>query len=108
MEPDESRTPSVENFLHYYSSQMPTRYSYAHIIAYTNNFSNKVGKGGFKIVYKGKLLSGHLIVDVNILDGSKRSEQHFIAEVSTVEKTYHINLVHFEGYCYKIPKRALV
>lgn len=59
----DSRPPSVENFLNYYTSQAPTRYSYTHIMIYTNNLADKVGKGGFGTVYKGKLPSGRLCED---------------------------------------------
>eukprot|EP00253_Pinus_taeda_P008144 PITA_08144 len=107
MDPLDTRPPTLENFLNYYSSQMPTRYSYTRIKAYTNNFAEKVGKGGFGTVYKGKLRSGGLI-GVKILDKSKQSEQQFIAEVATVGTTCHINLVRLLGYCCKGSKRALV
>jgi serine/threonine protein kinase len=86
---------------------MPTRYSYSQIIAYTNNLSDKIGKGGFGTVYKGKLPNGRPIA-VKILDESKQSEQQFIAEVATVGRTYHVNLVRLLGYCSQASKRALV
>lgn len=72
-------SPSVEKFLHYYSSQVPTRYCYTQIRSYTNNFAEQLGKGGFGTVYKGKLPTGRLIA-VKMLDDSKQSEQQFIAE----------------------------
>ena len=107
MDPVDSRPPSLENFLNYYSSQAPTRYSYNQIINYTNNLSHKIGKGGFGTVYKGKLPSGCLIA-VKMLDKSKQSEHQFIAEVATVGMTYHVNLVRLFGYCSQGSKRALV
>lgn len=107
MDPVDSRPLSVENFLNYYSSQAPARYSYSQIITYTNNLEHKLGKGGFGTVYRGKLPNGHLIA-VKILDESKQSEQQFIAEVATVGTTCHINLVRLLGYCSQGCKRALV
>jgi serine/threonine protein kinase len=107
MDPLDSRPPTVENFLNYYSSQVPTRYSYAQIRTYTNNLAEQLGKGGFGTVYKGKHPSGRLIA-VKILDESKQSEQQFIAEVGTVGNTYHVNLVRMLGYCFEGSKRALV
>lgn len=98
---------SLKNFLHYFKSQAPTRYSYNQIRSYTNNLANKIGKGGFGTVYKGKLPSGYLIA-VKILDKSKQSEQQFIAELATVGMTHHINLVRLLGYCSQGSKRALV
>lgn len=107
MDPLDSRSPSVENFLHYYSSLVPTRYSYGQIRAYTNNLADQLGKGGFGTVYKGKLPGGAPIA-IKILDESKHSEQQFIAEVATVGRTYHVNLVRLLGYCSEGSKRALV
>eukprot|EP00253_Pinus_taeda_P030935 PITA_30935 len=107
VDPLDSQPPSVETFLNYYSSQVPSRYSYSLIRSYTNNFADKLGKGGFGTVYKGKLPNGRLIA-VKILDESKQSEQQFIAEVATIGRTYHVNLVRLLGYCSKGSKRALV
>ena len=107
MDPLDTRPPSLENFLHYYKSQVPKRYSYSQIRAYTNNLADKIGKGGFGTVYKGKLPTGCLIA-VKILDESKQSEHQFIAEVATVGRTYHVNLVRLLGYCSHRSKRALV
>jgi serine/threonine protein kinase len=69
--------------------------------------ADKIGKGGFGTVYKGKLPTGCLIA-VKILDESKQSEHQFIAEVATVGMTYHVNLVRLLGYCSHRSKRALV
>ncbi|GLJ09829.1 hypothetical protein SUGI_0116630, partial [Cryptomeria japonica] len=37
----------VETFLHNFVDQMPTRYSYSDIKEITNNFTHKLGEGGF-------------------------------------------------------------
>ena len=107
MNPLHPRRPSLKNFLLFYKSQVPKRYSYSQIRSYTKNFTEKVGKGGFGTVYKGKLPSGCLIA-VKMLDKSKQSEHQFIAEVATVGMTYHVNLVRLFGYCSQGSKRALV
>jgi len=107
MDPVDPRTPSVENFLNYYSSQVPTRYSYAQIKTYTNNLAETLGKGGFGTVYKGQLPTGRGIA-VKILDKSKQSEQQFITEVATVGTTCHVNLVRLLGYCSQASIKALV
>lgn len=107
MDPIASGTPSVEIFLNYYSSQVPTRYSYAQIMIYTNNLAEKLGKGGFGTVYKGQLPTGREIA-VKILDESKQSEQQFIAEVATVGTTCHVNLVRLLGYSSQGSIKALV
>ncbi|KAH9310933.1 hypothetical protein KI387_025968, partial [Taxus chinensis] len=104
MDPNDSRPPSVENFLH---GGTPTRYSYAHLKRYTNNFAEKLGQGGFGTVYKGKLPSETLVA-VKILNKSRQSRKQFMNEVATVGRIHHLHLVRLLGYCFQGSKRALV
>ncbi|KAH9306287.1 hypothetical protein KI387_010691, partial [Taxus chinensis] len=46
-------TSDVEKFLHDYVHEMPSRYSYSQLKKITRNFSDKLGEGGFGVVYKG-------------------------------------------------------
>ncbi|KAH9306371.1 hypothetical protein KI387_010775, partial [Taxus chinensis] len=48
---------NVEKFLQDYVHEMPTRYSYSQLKKITNNFADRLGEGGFGVVYKGKLHS---------------------------------------------------
>ncbi|KAH9329563.1 hypothetical protein KI387_001671, partial [Taxus chinensis] len=104
MDPNDSRAPSVENFLH---GGSPTRYSYAQLRRYTNNFADKLGQGGFGTVYKGKLPCETLVA-VKILDKSQHSRKQFMNEVATVGRIHHLHLVRLMGYCFQGSKRALV
>ncbi|KAH9307120.1 hypothetical protein KI387_043792 [Taxus chinensis] len=105
MDPLDSRTPSVENFLH---GGIPTRYSYRQIKRYTVNFVDRLGHGGFGTVFKGELPNGCKIA-VKILDKSKHSHQkHFMNEVVTIGRIHHLHLVRLLGYCFEGSKRALI
>ncbi|KAF5176632.1 hypothetical protein FRX31_033781 [Thalictrum thalictroides] len=58
---------SIETFLHNYTLGRPTRFSYKQLKKYTNNFSYKIGQGGFGSVFKGQLPSSFTIA-VKVLD----------------------------------------
>ncbi|KAL2931209.1 Cysteine-rich receptor-like protein kinase 25 [Bienertia sinuspersici] len=76
----------------------------------TNNFSNenKLGEGGFGIVYKGKLLNGQ---DIAVKRFSRRTDQgeaEFKSEVLLVAKLQHRNLVRLLGYCLTEEEKLLI
>ncbi|CAL9100721.1 unnamed protein product [Musa textilis] len=74
---------SVEKFLRNQQTLSPTRYAYSDIIAMTSHFREKIGQGGFGIVFKGHIL-GRYPVAVKMLGGSKFDGEEFINEVSTM------------------------
>uniref|UniRef100_A0A0D6QU31 Protein kinase domain-containing protein n=1 Tax=Araucaria cunninghamii TaxID=56994 RepID=A0A0D6QU31_ARACU len=104
MDPLDLRRPSVENVL---QEAMPTRYSYAQVVRYTNNFAEKLGKGGFGTVYKGKLPE-RCLVAVKILDNSNQCQNQFMNEVATLGRIHHVHLVRLLGYCFQGSKKALL
>jgi serine/threonine protein kinase len=99
----------IERFLDEILSERPMRYSTDQIVQITNNFSTEVGKGGFGVVYKGKFPNG-VDVAVKVLKGTinKRSEEQFMAEIGTVSRTYHMNLVKLYGFCFDRTTKALI
>lgn len=104
-----SRMPfnNVEKFLEYQQGLAPRRYSYTEIIAFTRNFREKLGEGGFGSVYKGTILSIRHIA-VKILGSSQLHDEEFINEVSTLCKVHHKNIARLIGYCSEGPIRALI
>eukprot|EP00253_Pinus_taeda_P021194 PITA_21194 len=98
----------VEEFLKEYADQMPTRYSLSQIKKITNNFAEKLGEGGFGVVYKGKLRNGTLVA-VKLLDRHRHGEStDFMNEVATIGRLHHVNLVRLLGYCFESFTSALV
>ncbi|GMN28149.1 hypothetical protein TIFTF001_001935, partial [Ficus carica] len=64
------RESDVNAFIRNFESFAPKRYSYAAVKKMTNSFAEKIGKGGYGAVYKGKLPDG-LPVAVKVLHESK-------------------------------------
>ncbi|KAL3499699.1 hypothetical protein ACH5RR_038792 [Cinchona calisaya] len=98
---------NIEDFLQGPNNLMPVRYTYSNLKKMTNNFSNKLGEGGYGTVFKGKLRSGPLVA-VKLLGKSKANGQEFISEVATIGRIHHANVVKLIGFCFEGSKRALV
>jgi len=66
----------------------------------TDGFSDKreIGRGGFAVVYKGKLEEG-MVVAVKKLSNTFMYEKEFHREVECLIKAKHENIVRFLGYC---------
>ncbi|KAG5234800.1 receptor protein [Salix suchowensis] len=80
------------------------------ISAATGNFSefNKLGQGGFGVVYKGTLTSGQDIAVKRLSKTSGQGEKEFKNEVMLVAKLQHRNLVRLLGFCLEKEERILV
>ncbi|XVF47685.1 hypothetical protein PTKIN_Ptkin03bG0130600 [Pterospermum kingtungense] len=67
------------------------------------------GSGGFGVVYKGNFPNG-IMVAVKVLYGTsdKRIDEQFMAEVSTIGRVHHFNLVRLYGFCFERNLKALV
>ncbi|CAA2994953.1 LEAF RUST 10 DISEASE-RESISTANCE LOCUS RECEPTOR-LIKE PROTEIN KINASE-like [Olea europaea subsp. europaea] len=97
----------IELFLKNNENLAPRRYNYADLKKMTNSFSDKLGKGGFASVYRGKLPDGHLVA-IKILKESKGNGEDFINEVASISRTSHVNIVTLLGFCFEGSKRALI
>ncbi|XP_059635612.1 receptor-like serine/threonine-protein kinase SD1-8 [Cornus florida] len=80
------------------------------ITAATDNFSleNKIGEGGFGIVYKGEFPSGQLIAVKRMSQRSSQGLQEFKNEASLIAKLQHRNLVRLLGCCIQGEERMLI
>ncbi|KAF3325627.1 G-type lectin S-receptor-like serine/threonine-protein kinase [Carex littledalei] len=65
----------------------------------TNNFSHKLGEGGFGSVYKGKLPSGQEVAIKRLSAKSGQGLKEFQNEVQVISKLQHRNLVQLLGCC---------
>ncbi|OEL37876.1 G-type lectin S-receptor-like serine/threonine-protein kinase [Dichanthelium oligosanthes] len=73
----------------------------------TKNFSEKLGEGGFGLVFKG-FLNDSTAIAVKRLDRAYQREKQFRAEVSSIGIIQHINLVKLIGFCCEGSRRLLV
>ncbi|XP_058227122.1 LEAF RUST 10 DISEASE-RESISTANCE LOCUS RECEPTOR-LIKE PROTEIN KINASE-like 2.1 [Rhododendron vialii] len=98
---------NLEAILNNCGSLAPKKYSYSEVKKMTNSFKEKLGQGGYGLVYKGKLKNGSLIA-VKVLKESKGNGEEFINEVTSISRTAHINVVTLLGFCFERRKRALI
>ncbi|XP_055824530.1 G-type lectin S-receptor-like serine/threonine-protein kinase SD2-5 [Solanum dulcamara] len=84
-----------------------TRFSYNELKIITEDFSRKLGEGGFGSVYEGTLRNGTKIA-VKHLDGVGQVKESFLTEVKTVGGIHHINLVKLIGFCAEKNHRLLI
>ncbi|RHN70324.1 putative protein kinase RLK-Pelle-SD-2b family [Medicago truncatula] len=83
------------------------KFSYSELKKATKSFSQEIGKGAGGIVYKGVLLDQR-VVAVKRLKEANQGEEEFLAEVSSIGKLNHMNLIEMWGYCAEGKHRMLV
>ncbi|XP_039797979.1 L-type lectin-domain containing receptor kinase SIT2-like isoform X1 [Panicum virgatum] len=89
----------------------PHRFSYKDLFYATEGFKNKnlLGIGGFGRVYKGVLPKSKVMVAVKkISHNSKQGMKEFVAEVVSIGRLQHRNLVQLHGYCRRKGELILV
>ncbi|XP_030974402.1 G-type lectin S-receptor-like serine/threonine-protein kinase At4g27290 isoform X1 [Quercus lobata] len=85
-------------------------FTLATIVIATNNFSsyNKLGEGGFGLVYKGTLIDGKEIAVKRLSQKSRQGLSEFKNEVILIAKLQHRNLVRLLGYCIEGDEKMLI
>lgn len=86
---------------------LPARFSYKELIGATNNFSTKLGMGGFGSVYEG-VLPDKTKVAVKKLESVGQGKKEFRAEVAIIGGIHHVHLVQLRGFCAEGVHRLLV
>ncbi|XP_010447897.1 PREDICTED: L-type lectin-domain containing receptor kinase V.9-like [Camelina sativa] len=80
----------------------PHRFAYRDLYIATKGFKNSelLGKGGFGKVYKGTLLTSNIDIAVKkVSHDSRQGMREFVAEIATIGRLRHRNLVRLLGYC---------
>ncbi|KAF6170027.1 hypothetical protein GIB67_042832 [Kingdonia uniflora] len=80
------------------------------IVTATENFNKThvIGDGGFGTVYKGLLPEGRTIAIKRLNGGHFQGDREFLAEMETIGKVKHENLVPLLGYCVFGEERFLI
>ncbi|VAI52417.1 unnamed protein product [Triticum turgidum subsp. durum] len=84
------------------------RFTYVQLKLITNDFQSIIGKGGFGIVYHGKLENGDEVAVKVLMETSIEDSTDFLPEVQTLSKVHHKNLVTLKGYCQNKKCLALI
>ena len=80
----------------------PHRFAYKELFKATKGFHDRqlLGKGGFGQVFKGTLPGSNAEVAIKrVSHDSRQGMQEFLAEISTIGRLRHPNLVRLQGYC---------
>ncbi|KAL4364237.1 hypothetical protein GQ457_04G033720 [Hibiscus cannabinus] len=78
----------------------PNELNYDNVVRATGNFSlrNLIGRGGFGSTYKAELVPGHHVAVKKLYIGRFQGIQQFDAEIRTLGRIRHKNLVTLMGY----------
>ncbi|CAM8927308.1 unnamed protein product [Rhodiola kirilowii] len=82
-------------------------FSYNELKKATKNFKVEIGRGGSGTVFKGRL-SDDRVVAVKRLGDMVQGEEVLWAEVRTIGKINHMNLVRMWGFCFEKKHKLLV
>ncbi|GMJ13850.1 cold-responsive protein kinase 1 [Hibiscus trionum] len=85
-------------------------FAYKELKMATGNFhySNKIGSGGFGVVYKGTLRDGTMVAIKVLSEDSKQGVREFLTEINVIADIEHENLVELRGCCVEGKHRILV
>ncbi|KAK6120274.1 hypothetical protein DH2020_045965 [Rehmannia glutinosa] len=70
--------------------------------------SNRIGRGGFGVVYKGVLRDGTQVAIKSLSAESKQGTDEFLTEINMISNIQHPNLVQLIGCCVEGNNRILV
>ncbi|XP_044462487.1 G-type lectin S-receptor-like serine/threonine-protein kinase At1g11330 [Mangifera indica] len=85
-------------------------FNFEELMMATSNFdlANKLGRGGFGTVYRGKLKDGLEIAVKRLSNTSGQGLQEFMNEVVVISKLQHRNLVRLLGCCIEREEKMLI
>ncbi|KAE9451312.1 hypothetical protein C3L33_16788, partial [Rhododendron williamsianum] len=87
----------------------PHRFGYNDLFIATKGFTELLGRGGFGRVYRGVLPTSNIEVAVKgVAHDSRQGLREFVAEIATIGRLRHPNLVRLLGYCRRKQELLLV
>ncbi|XP_062193803.1 probable LRR receptor-like serine/threonine-protein kinase At1g51810 isoform X4 [Phragmites australis] len=112
---DPTRDPPLESALgstKIHEEHLPNtenrRFTYKDLEKFTNKFKQVIGKGGFGLVYYGRLEDDTDVAVKMRSESSSHGLDEFLAEVWSLTKVHHRNIVSLIGYCFENDHLALV
>ncbi|PWA61740.1 Bulb-type lectin domain-containing protein [Artemisia annua] len=73
-------------------------FTYQELVKATDGFKDELGRGAIGIVYKG-VIGTRTVAVKKLQTVDQNAQKEFKAEVNTIAKTHHKNLVQLLGYC---------
>ncbi|KAI3666968.1 hypothetical protein L6452_42009 [Arctium lappa] len=84
------------------------KFTYRELKKATRNFREEIGSGGASVVYKGRLNDNRIAAIKRLKNANQQGEAEFQAEISTIGKVNHMNLIETWGYCAEGKHRLVV
>ncbi|KAJ4831238.1 hypothetical protein Tsubulata_029019, partial [Turnera subulata] len=84
------------------------RFTYSELKMATRNFSEEIGRGAGGVVYRATLSDNRIAAIKKLSVAEHQIEAEFLAEVSTIGKLNHMNLIEIWGYCAEGKHKLLV
>ncbi|KAI3811840.1 hypothetical protein L1987_21572 [Smallanthus sonchifolius] len=75
------------------------KFTYSELKKASRNFSEEIGRGGASIVYKARLEDNRIAAIKKLTNSDDQGEDEFQAEISTIGRMNHMNLIETWGYC---------
>ncbi|XP_059305519.1 putative receptor protein kinase ZmPK1 [Lycium ferocissimum] len=88
---------SIEDGYKMVSSTQFRRFTYTELKKATKNFKVELGRGGSGAVYKGDLADGRAVAVKKL--ANDQFQEEFFAEMTTIGRINHMNLVRMWGFC---------
>ncbi|KAF6145246.1 hypothetical protein GIB67_041441 [Kingdonia uniflora] len=79
-------------------ARFPREFRYKELEMVTNNFHDKLGRGGYGSVFKGVLIDGK-VVFVERVELVIYGEQEFQVELASMASIQHAHIIRLRGYC---------
>ncbi|KAI3788524.1 hypothetical protein L2E82_01293 [Cichorium intybus] len=84
------------------------KFTYKELKKASRNFSEEIGRGGASMVYKGRLADNRIAAIKKLTNTNHQGEAEFQAEISTIGRLNHMNLIETWGYCAEGKHRLVV
>ncbi|XP_042488081.1 rust resistance kinase Lr10-like [Macadamia integrifolia] len=107
--PDPQIEATMKRFFSNIAKEKPIMFSAQQLSGFSQHYKTRLGSGGFGVVYKGEFPNG-VPVAIKLLNKAsyKQAKEQFMAEVSTIGITNHVNFVRLYGFCFDSSVQALV
>ncbi|KAJ9536216.1 hypothetical protein OSB04_un000602 [Centaurea solstitialis] len=102
------RSSKIDQSSYFPAATMFQKFTYSELKKASCNFRDEIGRGGASMVYKGRLSDNRIAAIKRLNDTSHRGEAEFQAEISTIWRVNHMNLIETWGYCAEGKHRLVV